>query len=437
MGLRQSQEQRQIIGQRMYQYMDILAMNMDEINRYVDDAMRENPLIELLTPPEHFTHYSDWDAERQDVFDRYSQQSAGKTLEAFLLEQIASLKLDESARSAVVYIICSMDENGYVPENIDRLNKKYSPACIHNALEIIQSLESAGVGARSLGECLQLQLARNKESDPLLYTLAHDYMPRLCRGQFKHIAKELNLPVKRIEAAFKKITGLQPKPGNGFGHSNYTNYVVADIELHYDNAAQKYIAAYLYDHYANIGLNDYYSLLISDSNTDAETRAYIKEKTDSAKWIIGCIQKRRDTLMSIAQLIAESRPQALRSVSAPIQPLSIDYAAERLNVSPSTVYRAIRDKYISTPRGVLSMAAFFDKAKLSAAPEAELCRNDISLKIKNLIANEPHPMSDSEIAKSLEADGIRISRRTVAKYREEMHIPSSSCRVRIKSEDSI
>ena len=88
-------------------------------------------------------------------------------------------------------------------------------------------------------------------------------------------------------------------------------------------------------------------------------------------------------------------------------------------------------------RGVLSMAAFFDKAKLGAAPEAELCRNDISLKIKNLIANETHPMSDSEIAKSLEADGIRISRRTVAKYREEMHIPSSSCRVRIKSEDSI
>ena len=92
--------------------MDILAMNMDEINRYVDDAMRENPLIELLTPPEHFTHYSDWDVERQDAFDRYSQQSAGKTLEAFLLEQIASLKLDETARSAVVYIICSMDENG-------------------------------------------------------------------------------------------------------------------------------------------------------------------------------------------------------------------------------------------------------------------------------------------------------------------------------------
>ena len=105
MGLRQSQEQRQIIGQRMYQYMDILAMNMDEINRYVDDAMRDNPLIELLTPPEHFAHYSDWDAERQDAFDRYSQQSAGGTLEAFLLEQIASLKLDESARSAVVYII--------------------------------------------------------------------------------------------------------------------------------------------------------------------------------------------------------------------------------------------------------------------------------------------------------------------------------------------
>ena len=94
--------------------MDILAMNMDEINRYVDDAMRDNPLIELLSPPEHFAHYSDWDAERQDAFDRYSQQSAGKTLEAFLLEQIASLKLDESARSAVVYIICSMDENGYV-----------------------------------------------------------------------------------------------------------------------------------------------------------------------------------------------------------------------------------------------------------------------------------------------------------------------------------
>ncbi len=105
MGLRQSQEQRQIIGKRMYQYMDILAMNMDEINRYVDDAMRDNPLIELLTPHEHFTHYSDWDVERQDAFDRYSQQSAGKTLEAFLLEQIASLKLDESARSAVVYII--------------------------------------------------------------------------------------------------------------------------------------------------------------------------------------------------------------------------------------------------------------------------------------------------------------------------------------------
>ena len=162
-----------------------------------------------------------------------------------------------------------------------------------------------------------------------------------------------------------------------------------------------------------------------------------KEKTASAKWIIGCIQKRRDTLMRIAQLIAESRPQALHSGSAPIQPLSIDYAAERLNVGPSTVYRAIRGKYISTPRGVLSMAAFFDKAKLSAAPEAELCRNDISLKIKSLIANETHPMSDSEISKSLEADGIRISRRTVAKYREEMHIPSSSCRVRIKSEDSI
>ncbi len=121
--------------------------------------------------------------------------------------------------------------------------------------------------------------------------------------------------------------------------------------------------------------------------------------------------------MSIAQLIAESRQQALNSVSAPIQPLSIDYAAERLNVSPSTVYHAIRGKYISTPRGVMSMAAFFDKAKLSAAPETELCRSDISLKIKSLIANETHPMSDSEIAKSLEADGIRISRRTVAKYR--------------------
>ena len=125
MGLRQSQEQRQIIGQRMYQYMDILAMNMDEINRYVDDAMRDNPLIELLSPPEHFTHYSDWDAERQDAFDRYSQQSAGKTLEAFLLEQIASLKLDESARSAVVYIICSMDENGTVTAGEQEVTVKF------------------------------------------------------------------------------------------------------------------------------------------------------------------------------------------------------------------------------------------------------------------------------------------------------------------------
>ena len=429
MSMKLTNEQKTVLSHQMQQSMKLLQMNSHELEAYINELSMENPLIEIKPPRERMPggerQYSPHAASDPNVVSRTIADKPHNTLSESVKEQINYLRIPELLRHELRWLAEEMDERGYLPERETALYPFGDSAeRYENAVKVFQSLEPAGVGARNLGECLLIQLKRRGTGDAVAEKICLEYLDRLAKGQLKYIAAKLNVTVRRVEQARTLISELEPNPSNGYYGGGQTVYVRPDVEIVHDNNG---LAVALADRYMpTYGIDSFYLDMSQREDLSPEERTYFKEKLTQAKWAMSCIDRRASMLLACAERILEVQKDFFSDGVSPLKPLTMVELASSLGVHTSTVSRTVRSEYVSCRWGVFCLADFF---RQDAAGD-DMTEDGVLQMIKTMIGEEDpsSPLSDKSIAEKLSEKGVSISRRTVAKYRENAMIPSTAVR---------
>lgn len=440
------------LSQRMVLSANILQMSSVELNEYLKELSETNPLIEYeeKTPseekPDTLTKKLEW-LDSGDEQNRYyysqDKEDEGEswnfavmqdeTLEEHLLSQINTQKLNPKVRSAAEFAAKSLDENGYLKETAESISALtgISEEYVTQGIALLKTLDPVGAGASSLSECLKLQLLAEDEPDMTAAAIVTDCLDDLAKNHVKAIAKTLGVSLDEVIASINKIKTLNPKPSRGFSSKESLGYITPDAYI-YKNRQGNYDIT-LSDYYSpSLRINSYYKTIVKNGE-DNEAREYISDKLHQAEWVMKCIDRRNSTLMSTLRLIVKIQRDFFDNGTGNLAPMKLSDISLRLNVHESTVSRAVRDKYIQCVWGIFPISYFFSSSVSKASSDeigGEISQDTVKLKIKEIIGNEDKskPLSDRAVSEMLEADGISISRRTVAKYRESLGIPGTSVR---------
>jgi RNA polymerase sigma-54 factor len=323
-----------------------------------------------------------------------------------------------------------LDENGYLRGDLKEIaeQRKVSTELVEDCLMIIQGLEPVGVAARNLQECLLIQMEWEYPDDELAQKIITDHFELLAEKKWKLLAKELQVSMKQIQDVFDKIQELNPKPCAKFS-SDHTHYIVPDAII---EVTSEGISVRLWESaIPKINFNESYYTQISMSG-DRQVGKFLQEKFQDFQWIMKSIEQRKETLARVIMKITEKQPEFFLKGPQYLNPMTMKELAQELDVHESTISRAVREKFVQTPSGTISLKSFFSSTIQTVSDE-----NTSSSLVKNTIArviekeNKQTPFSDQEIVEMLKAqEGIVVSRRTVAKYRDQLGIPSSTKRKR-------
>ncbi|MGI5970756.1 MAG: RNA polymerase factor sigma-54 [Oscillospiraceae bacterium] len=437
-------KQAMTLSPRIIQSIEILQMGNDELLEYIESLAQENPVIELEHGFEYefslFKRKLNWfeaaDIQNLSYYISDTEEQAGDSpraginddedLRDFVRTQLHMLKLDKEVLAAAEYVVESLDGRGYFNEDETELAKAagINSEVLSEAVSAVQTLEPAGVGARSLQECLLLQLKRRNIADHVVESIISGYLNELGRGCYNHIAEKLGIKIRDVSKALELIRSLNPYPGSGYSAGEAPAFINPDVII--KKNGDKLEAAVNETYLPEIRISGFYRELFQDS-TEKELREYLGGKIKQAKWVIKSIQQREATVLGCARCILEIQEDFFRLGPAHLKPMSLEDVADRMNVHVSTVSRALRNKYVQCAGGVFPMSYFFSRAlsgiMRGAVPSPEQARQ----MLKSIIdkENKAKPLSDREISGIIEREGVCLSRRTVAKYREELGIPST------------
>jgi RNA polymerase sigma-54 factor len=331
------------------------------------------------------------------------------------------------------FIIGNIDEDGYLRATTDEIVAAgpYDPADVEKAISAIQSLDPIGVGARDLRECLLLQLEFLEVDNPLVEAIVRDHWDMFMQRHFVQIAKSLAIDMKTLEGVVEIIKHLDPKPGRKYSNERAI-YVEPDVYI--QKVGDEYIIVLNEDGMPKLRINGSYRNMLNsmDSKSDGETVNYIKDKIRSAVWLIKSLDQRQRTIYKVAESIVKHQREFLEKGIDFLRPLVLRDVADDIQMHESTVSRVVSNKYMHTPRGLFLMKYFFHSGIDSDTGE-DISSLTVKKKIQGFIDGEDprKPLSDSKIMKILNDEGINIARRTVAKYRDELNIPSSTDRKQI------
>jgi RNA polymerase sigma-54 factor len=361
-----------------------------------------------------------------------------ESLVDYLYHQLSWLELDDAVRRMAERIIYSLDTNGYLPTPLEELLPPLPPetngdlrshraaqlAVAEEALAIVQRLDPPGVGARSLKECLLLQLTSGMPFCEELRALITDHLEDLEYNRLPQISKKTGMSIDQIQEVWQELRKLKPKPGADFGEVPVPS-VTPDVYVD-RNDEGRYEVRLEDGQLPSLYISPYYRKLLREADTNAETREYIKRKINSAQWLIESIEQRRSTLTRVSQAIVDHQNRFLDDGPEHIEPLKMQQIADKVGVHVTTVSRAVDDKWIQTPRGIFPLKRFFVGGTTSADGE-EVAWDRVRIKLQEIIDTEDKtkPLSDDAIVEELAKAGITVARRTVTKYRKAMNIPSS------------
>ena len=440
-------QQKQVLSLQQQQSVEILQMNTLALSEYAREMAEENPLLEweeeemvsdrqeekLLQKLEWLEeadvenrglYHVDHEAEEGDA-QRFGRKE-GESLREYLIFQINTRNIPEGHKVVLRFLAESTAESGYLEKDaLEMMMGKY-PMKEQTAARILrefQELEPVGVGARDLRECLLIQL-REKQASPLAIELTEHHLEDIAKNRISHIARQLKKTAEEINDALQEIRSCQPKPGSGFAGEGHVEYVIPDILVEQKNDALTVTINGSVIPHLTIS-HAYLKMLREGAN--GETEAYISEKLKQAEWVLQCISRRENTLYQVAECIIR-RQEAFFLKHGQLAPLRLVDVAEELGIHESTVSRAVKGKYLQCDRGVFQLQDFFSKAM--AKEEGSVSADSIKDRLKTMIGGEDKkkPLSDRELTEQLVAEGIQISRRTVAKYREAMNIPGAAGR---------
>ena len=446
------QTQKLVMTPELRQAIQLLQYNSLELNEYLSKELQENPMLEMENPTagdlESLTMDTkdseiDWkefiekydDISYKQQVDRNEKEhnieayiSYDPTLREHLMSQLNLLKIADLDFKIAEYLINNIDDNGYLTISTEEIAKltKVSEQKVRDVLNIVQTFEPTGVGARSLKECLLLQV--EESTDNVIRRLITNHLEDIANNRLIKIAKENDLDPIIVQDICDFIKTLEPKPGRMFKSNSDIKYIIPDATIQLVD--DEYIIIINDITGPRLKINNFYRNMLKDGG-DVKATDYLQDKFSSAMWIIKSIEQRRQTIYKVVESILKYQYNFFKEGEKALVPLTLKDIAEDIQMHESTISRATNGKYVQTPRGLFELKYFFT-AGLSST-QGDISSTSVKAMIKDIIDKEniKKPLSDQQISNILKDRGTNISRRTVAKYREELKIPASNLRKRI------
>jgi len=470
----------------MIQSLNILQYNRSELIDYVYDMMMENPVIELddpdyivSSPPaesegsvsgddEYYKDAedgspsmedgADWDQDDWYVYsqhmgyddesyygrhsydsqesDRYDYAAMDEmTLEENLLAQVEVTGADYLTRAVAAYIIQTLDDNGYMTCSVEEISEELgiSSDKAMEALELVWTFDPVGVGARNLAECLELQLKALDRYTEEIGIILRDHLEDIAMNRLNVVAKSMGMSVYQVQDCQDLLRSLEPKPGRLFAPAESTNFIIPDVNVEIENG--RFTVSINSSAVPKVIIRQEYRNMLRDAEKNSGVAAFLSGRFNSAMWLVRSIEQRNETIQKVSEVIVERQQEFLANGRAALKPLTMKEIAEEVGIHESTVSRAVNGKYMQSPQGVHELRYFFTGTSRFGGSNGETASSEsLKVMIRSIVESEDRttPLSDRSIAEAIMVTGIEISRRTVAKYREELGIPSSSVRKRVK-----
>jgi len=356
-----------------------------------------------------------------------------QSLHEYLMEQWQLVDADERVKTAGSAIIDYIDGRGYLAVRLEQLHNKdkadFTIDDLKKALELVQNLEPVGVGARDLKECLLIQMAQSSEDMSFESRLVSEYMGQLLENRLPEIAKKMNCSLETINKAIARISKLDTSPGLQIGQDR-NHPVTPDVIVESMDAADEYSVRLADTNLPNLRINDYYAKLAKDPAIGEKTKDFLQQNMRSAQWIIDAIQQRKNTLLKVARSVVKHQKDFFSRGQLHLRPLPMSKVADDVGVHLATVSRAVAGKYIQCGWGILPLRKFFSGGTEDVNGQARSWEAVRAI-LQQVIDSEDKakPLNDDEIRGKLAQAGIKnIARRTVAKYRKLLNIPSARFR---------
>ena len=456
----QKQEQRLALTPQVRLGLHILQLSLPELKQFVDQQLEENPVLQeapalssesalpSVGPDETFGRVSVAAIEQLEQAEEpktFEEQEEAQekcsfrehlptqplTLSEHLLRQLHYLALSPAEAALGEQIIDNVDEHGYLEVPLEELAQAVGAplADAERVLRLIQELDPTGVGARDLRECLLIQLqVRGKNG--LALRIVQDHFELLKKRKLKAIARQCAVSIEQVQEALREITALDPKPGRAYGGAVVPVLIPDAIVNRMDRAYEVELRR---EELPRLRISRYYRNLLKDPTAPDEVRQYVKEKVEGALWLMKAIGQRNLTLKDIVRCIACLEEEFLDKGPAYLKPLTLEQVAQLVGRHKSTVSRAVANKYVQTPYGIMQLEAFFGGGLRQESGKA-IAEQQIKAELQALIEaeNPLTPLHDQELVEALIARGIVVARRTIAKYREELRILPSHLRKAIR-----
>jgi RNA polymerase sigma-54 factor len=461
--------QKQILTPGLVQMVSVLALNRLELREMINQEIMANPVLDEAveddgvtaesytdeaflkketeklpeTPAANpfdefdfgsfFTQYLDAgtersaNGEREEIekpsFDKFL--SSPQSLADHLNWQLSVSICSETVRKIAESIVGNLDENGYLTATLDEILQagSYSMEDVEEALAMVQEFDPPGIAARDLQECLLMQLKLVDPQNTLAQQIIAEHLKLLQNNQLKEVARALNRPVELVKRAVDVIKRLDPRPGLRY---NRTQPRLVEPDVQFRKVDGEWQVFMNDDDLPQLRLNPTYRRLLARDAADRDVRNYVKERFTAAIQLMKNIEQRKHTIQRVCLSILRRQGDFLDYGADHLKPMMIKEVAEEVGVHPSTVSRAVANKYVHTPQGVLELRYFFSES-VNGPQGSEMSLLSLKRRVKKMIEDEDtaHPFTDEQITKKLCDEGINVTRRTVAKYREDLRIPST------------
>lgn len=433
-GLWQQQTLKLAMTQELSQAIALLQYSAHELTAFLEDKALENPLLQIensnIKPMNPLIDRNR--RKHQKAEKDWIEQIADKpfSLEDYLLSQLKITNLSAEQLNVIRHLIQNLDENGYFSGELNEIAVKLrvTEELVEECLAIIQTLEPAGIGARNLQECLLMQIYYLDPNNELAQKIVSEYFIPFAEKKWKPIAKELKVTLKEIQDIFDQIQSLNPKPGTILG-KEATTYIIPDAIV--EQSSEGLTVRMSDESLPRISLNEQYYQKFKDQ--DQQVSRFLQDKLQDYQWIQKSIEQRKETLTKVIAKIIEKQAAFFQKGSQYLVPMTMKEIAGELDIHESTVSRAVREKYVQTPNGTFSLKSFFTSTIQTVSDDENTSSTQVKKKIATLIENEnkQKPLSDQDIVEQLKTEeGMVVSRRTIAKYRDQLGIPSSAKRKR-------
>ncbi|MFH0878969.1 MAG: RNA polymerase factor sigma-54 [Lentisphaerota bacterium] len=469
-GLTQTQDQRlqMILAPQLRQSLELLQVPVLELRSLIQQELQKNPTLEEKLPdnvqievepgtpePEdnkaldfkeefevlarlddewkEYFHQNqtfrrsspDEDAKRQFLLDSISQP---ESLQDHLLNQMNLSGLDAQEQQIGELLIGSINDDGYLTTSVDDLTQTtgFDRQRLEDILSLIQEFDPIGVGAGNLKECLVLQLRRLGKGDSPAVPLVQEHLEELGAKKYPLIAKAMKLSLEEVHRLARLVSTLEPKPGRMF-NSDAPAYVLPEVSVR--KVGDEYVIMMSRDQVPHLRISKHYRQLMEDASTTEEVKTYIREKVRAGAFLIKSIHQRQETIHRIATEIVKVQKDFFEQGISQLRPLTMSEIADKLGIHETTVSRALSNKFMQTPRGMFEMKYFFTPG-FKTADGQDISNKTIKDTLLQMVQKESpsDPMSDQAMVEQLQEMGIKVARRTIAKYRDALHILPSHLR---------